>query len=62
MTMEPRDDERRDEGVDPDIVPDGAPRGGVTVPDANDTGTMTPPIAGWGETVPEAGDEESDPA
>lgn len=44
--------------VNPDVVPEGAPRGGVTVPDANDTGTTTPPIAGWGETLPEAVKEE----
>lgn len=44
--------------VDPDVVPEGAPRGGVTVPDANDTGTTTPPISGWGETVPEAVEDE----
>jgi hypothetical protein len=47
-----------DEGVDPEIVPEGAPRGGITVPDANDSGTTTPPIGGWGDTVADAGPDE----
>lgn len=62
-----RDTERRpifreepaDEGApDPDILPEGAPRGGITVPDANDTGMTTPPISGWGE-VPADDDPEA---
>lgn len=45
-----REDEPPGEGApDPDIVPEGALRGGITVPDANDTGITTPPISGWGE-------------
>ena len=46
-----------EEGPDPDILPEGAARGGITVPDANDTGMTTPPISGWGE-VP--GDEDAE--
>lgn len=46
---------REDEAeVEPDIVPEDAPRGGITVPTTNDTGITTPPISGWGDTVPEA--------
>jgi hypothetical protein len=45
-----RDDEgAEEEGPGPDILPADAPRGGITVPDANDTGMTTPPISGWGE-------------
>ena len=49
-----------DEPVEPDVVPEDAPRGGVTVPDANDSGTTTPPISGWGETVPEVAEDENE--
>lgn len=53
-----RDHEPTGEGVpDPDVLPEGAMRGGITVPDANDTGITTPPISGWGD-VP--GDEDVD--
>lgn len=45
------------EGPDPDILPENAPRGGITVPDANDTGITTPPISGWGD-VPADDDSE----
>jgi hypothetical protein len=52
-----RDHEPRDEPIpDPDVVPEGAPRGAKTVPDANDSGLTTPPISGWGETV--SGEEQ----
>ena len=45
-----RDHELTGEGVpDPDVLPEGAMRGGITVPDANDTGITTPPISGWGD-------------
>lgn len=51
-----RDDPADDnEQTTPDILPAGAPRAGITVPDANDTGMTTPPISGWGETL--GGDE-----
>lgn len=40
--------------IEPDVVPEDAPRGGITVPTANDTGMTTPPVSGWGDTVPEA--------
>jgi hypothetical protein len=54
-----RDHEPSEEGApDPDVLPEGAARGGITVPDANDTGMTTPPISGWGE-VP-ADDEVED--
>lgn len=43
-----RDDPADEDGPKPDIVPEGAPRGGITVPDANDSGGTTPPISGWG--------------
>ena len=43
-----------DADIEPDIVPDEAPRGGITVPTANDTGMTTPPISGWGDTLPDA--------
>lgn len=46
-----------DEEIEPDVVPDDAPRGGITVPTANDTGMTTPPISGWGDTLPEAVEE-----
>lgn len=36
---------------DPDVVPQGVARGGITVPSPNQTGITTPPISGWGETV-----------
>ncbi len=36
---------------DPDVVPEDAPRGSPTIPTTGDTGAMTPPISGWGETV-----------
>ena len=53
-----RDDEPSEDGApEPDILPEGAARGGITVPDANDTGITTPPISGWGD-VP--ADEEAD--
>jgi hypothetical protein len=62
MRQEPGDDRRlpvfRDDPADqetsepdPDIVPEEAARGGITVPSANQTGTTTPPISGWGETL-----------
>ena len=49
-----------DPDVDPDVVPEDAPRGGITVPTANDTGMPTPPISGWGETLPEAAEDAED--
>lgn len=53
-----RDHEGADEdGPDPDILPEDAPRGGITIPDANDTGMTTPPISGWGD-VPSDEDAE----
>lgn len=57
-----REDEPGDEGApDPDIVPKDAPRGGITIPDTNDTGMTTPPISGWGDTlVDEDGSSEPD--
>lgn len=55
---DPRDRER-DEEPDPDVLPEGAPRGGITVPTPNDTGMTTPPISGWGDT-PVRQDEEAD--
>lgn len=55
-----RDHPSDEEGPDPDIVPDGAPRGGITVPDANDTGTMTPPISGWGGVPTDESEPEED--
>jgi hypothetical protein len=42
-------DHEEDGAPDPDVMPEGAARGGITVPDANDTGMTTPPISGWGE-------------
>lgn len=62
MRYEQDDAQRPDEAVEPDVVPEDAPRGGVTVPTPNDTGMTTPPIAGWGDTVPEAAAEERDEA
>jgi hypothetical protein len=54
-----RDDEAaEEEGPDPDILPEDAPRGGITVPDANDTGMTTPPISGWGEVPVDEDAEE----
>lgn len=50
-----------DDQIEDDVVPEGAPRGGVTVPDANDTGMTTPPIGGWGER-PVREDEEEQPS
>lgn len=60
----PGDDEM--EEPRPDIVPEGAPRGAQTIPSPSQTGTITPPISGWGETVepgsgPESADESTDP-
>jgi len=56
-----RDDEPAGEGApDPDIVPEGAARGGITVPDTNDTGITTPPISGWGDTLTEDGETEDE--
>lgn len=46
-----------DADIEPDIVPEDAPRGGITVPTSNDTGMTTPPISGWGDTLPEAVEE-----
>ncbi|HUF06427.1 MAG TPA: hypothetical protein VMP86_03450 [Candidatus Binatia bacterium] len=61
MRHEPRDPEGTDASVEPDVLPEDAPRGGITVPDANDTGMTTPPIAGWGEPLPGGdGDEDDD--
>lgn len=54
-----RDD---DAEIEPDVVPQDAPRGGITVPTANDTGMTTPPVSGWGDTVREAADDEADAA
>ncbi len=55
-----KDHEPSEDGApEPDILPEGAPRGGITVPDANDTGITTPPISGWGD-VP--ADEDVDDA
>ena len=48
-----------DDAVDPEVVPEDSPRGGITVPDANDTGTTTPPIGGWGESLDETEAEEA---
>ncbi len=54
------DDDALDPDVEPDVVPENAPRGGVTVPTPNDTGTTTPPISGWGESVGDAADAEGE--
>lgn len=48
--------------IEPDIVPDDAPRAGITVPSANDTGMTAPPISGWGDTLPEAVGEAQEEA
>ena len=58
---EERPDTGTGDAVEPDVVPEGAPRGGITVPDANDTGITTPPIAGWGSDVAEEKDKEARP-
>ncbi len=56
-----RDNEPADEaGPKPDIVPEDAPRGGITIPDTNDTGMTTPPISGWGDSLVD-GDGPSEP-
>ena len=52
----------RGDEPDPDVVPEGAPRGGITVPDANDTGMTTPPISGWGETLDDEEQQQPDPS
>ena len=52
MRHEPRDPEDTDASVDPDVLPEDAPRGGITVPTTNDTGMTTPPITGWGQPLP----------
>jgi len=52
---------RDDEPIQDDVVPEDAPRGGVTIPTTNDTGTTTPPISGWGESVEEEVEEEDVP-
>jgi hypothetical protein len=44
----------REGDIEPDVVPDDAPRRGITVRTNNDTGMTTPPISGWGDTLPEA--------
>jgi hypothetical protein len=51
-----------DEEPDPDVLPEGAPRGGITVPTPNDTGITTPPISGWGDTPVREDEEANDPA
>ena len=60
MRHEPRDPEETDASVDPDVLPENAPRGGITVPDANDTGMTTPPIAGWGDDPVPGGEADED--
>lgn len=60
MQDERTDPLRPDDPVDPDVLPEDAPRGGITVPDANDTGIMTPPVAGWGEVPPHEPPEPDD--
>lgn len=55
-----RDDPADDEAPEPDIVPEGAPRGGITVPDANDTGITTPPISGWGDVPVDDSESEEE--
>ena len=63
MTQPVRDDPTKrtndgdDDEVDPGVVPEDAPRGGITVPMPNDTGTTTPPIGGWGE-APVQGEDD----
>jgi hypothetical protein len=59
MSRQADDRPGADERIEPDVVPEDAPRGGVTVPDANDSGTTTPPISGWGETVPEVAEDDA---
>ena len=50
------DDERDDAAPDPDVLPEDAPRGAPTIPNPGaQTGGMTPPTTGWGETL--AGEE-----
>jgi hypothetical protein len=53
-------DEEQEDQPNPDVLPEGAARGGITVPDANDTGVTTPPISGWGETPAEEDDRAAD--
>ncbi len=60
MDRNEREPRAADDEIEPDVVPEDAPRGGVTVPSANDPGTTTPPIGGWGETLPEAEDEANE--
>jgi hypothetical protein len=59
MSRQADDRPGADERIEPDVVPEDAPRGGVTVPDANDSGTTTPPISGWGETVREPDEDDA---
>jgi len=49
--------EAPDEPIEPDVQPEGVTRGGITVPDANDSGITTPPISGWGEALQTGGSE-----
>lgn len=62
MRHEPPDSEEAEKPVEPDVMPEGTVRGGITVPDANDTGITTPPIAGWGDTLSDHPDERREPA
>ena len=55
-----RGEDVQDTSVDADVLPEGAPRGGITVPTTNDTGITTPPIAGWGETLPRGESDEAE--
>lgn len=62
MRHEPQRDPNEDRTADedaleqaqqptPDVLPTDAPRGAQTIPGATQTGTTTPPISGWGETL-----------
>ena len=62
MRYEQPDPGAQDAAIEPDVQPEGAPRGGITVPDANDTGITTPPIAGWGDALPTGDGEHREPA
>ncbi|HEX2222084.1 MAG TPA: hypothetical protein VHK06_06120 [Candidatus Limnocylindria bacterium] len=57
----PRWAEERDEdsAPDSDVLPEDAPRGAQTIPGATQTGSITPPISGWGETP---ADDEAPPS
>ena len=58
-----RESETGEDTPEPDIVPADAARGAQTIPNPQaQTGAITPPIAGWGETLPGSERPHDEPA